>query len=353
MKRNTPTVYVEGRMSNTFLRRCFVISQDPSRLERTLAQLAPSGLELYHWEGVDGSHEQQSLELTPWCQTFCPAHAIGCGLAHKRLAMHLLTTMGNNEWVLICEDDVQCLSPSTLASDLQRAREDAPVDADMVLLYSMMNTCSSAGEIVASDSVAHHEKTVKDTELSRILRASTAVYLLSRAGCIKVAHDPVAYHIDLQRNSMAYRSYCGPRLFDTFDPKYPPIIGGQSLYFILRVSVLRLLWFKIEVWHALVLFWGCAGLLLLLAPASPRLLSHYFASVVGSALAGVVFFSLEIFWYRCTNLTSLFGCLFPLTVLCTSSYSVVLLGAYFMLTFHVMHLLSEPQPMPQPHLLYH
>lgn len=330
-------------MSSAFLKRCFVISQNPLRLERTFAQLAPSSLELYHWEGVDGSHEQQSIELTPWCQTFCPTHAIGCGLAHKRLAVHLLTIMTKNEWVLICEDDVQCLSPATLASDLQRACSDAPRDADMILLHSILNPCANVTVGISSNSSSHHEKTILDTELARILRASAAAYLLSHAGCLKLSHDPVGYHIDVQRNSMAYNSYCGPCLFDTFDPKTPPFIGDQSLHFVLHVSILRLLWFNIKVWHALVLFGG-VGFVLLLLPMPCLVLKHYFASVAGGAIASMLFFNLEIFWYRCAKLTSLFGCLFPLMVLWTSSSFVVLLGAYCMLTFHAIHVSSEPQP---------
>lgn len=297
----------------------FVISQDPQRSERTHSELASSGLEIHHWPGVKGSEERESSDLTIFCARFCTDHIIGCGLAHKRLAEALLGgVIGEEDVVLVCEDDVKTLSPLTLQSDLQQIAAGMSATTDILLLHSIGNNCRSHGAY---------------EELGRLWRGSAAAYLASLSGLKKIAQYPVMYHIDLQRNSLAFASECGPQLFDTFDSKTPPVLFGQSWVFWIGQPIVRLGSLDLLLGH-LVLIFAC---LLFLWP-STGLKKHVMAALTGVLLGASVFLNLDIYWYRCSLLASLFGCLFPIAVIMTSRHFLVLAGAYSMLTFHFLQL---------------
>jgi hypothetical protein len=315
------------------LRVGIVISQDPSRLARTMTELAPSGLDLFFWPGVVGALERQSPELSSSCARFCPDAVIGCGLAHKRLAKAARQAMETkrygldvDELVLVCEDDVKTRQPSSLASDLRQIAASARGDEDFILLHTQGNRCRSVGQ-----------QSQLQEELSRLWRGSTAAYLVSYSGLQKMASMPLVWHIDYQRNSRAYRCVCGPPLFDTYDSKLPPVLFGQSWTFWQRQPIVRLGSLTLRARHFIFL----VGCLLLGARLRSIMLQKHCAALLGGAFFGaLVFFDLEIFWYRCSHLTAIFGCAFPLLVLATSEYFWVLLGAYSMLTFYLIHWLT-------------
>ncbi|NDD93161.1 hypothetical protein EBZ37_13915, partial [bacterium] len=201
-----------------------------------MTELTPSGLSLFFWPGVVGALERQSPELSSSCARFCPDTAIGCGLAHKRLAKAAMQAMETkrygldvDELVLVCEDDVKTRQPLTLASDLRQIAATAKGDEDFILLHTHGNRCRSAGQLGQ----------LQD-ELSRLWRGSTAAYLVSYSGLKKMARAPLVWHIDYQRNCRAYQCVCGPPLFDTYDSKLPPVLFGQSWTFWQRQPIVRL-----------------------------------------------------------------------------------------------------------------
>ena len=313
------------------MNKSFVISVDESRFSRTLTELAPLGIKADLFRGVDGKNARlEAPELTGLCRKACTDKIIGVGIAHIRLAKHIVANETPGGVFLVLEDDVKAKYGAEETRYLiKTAVDQAPPGWDIITLFCQGNCHTSFNK-----------------ELDRILHGSTAAYLLSWYGAQKLAKEKLVYHIDHQRNSLGYNTYKGPRVFDTYDPVTGNMVAGQSIQFWTKQDLVRVAGKDINMLQWLILMVClCAGVIIFVMPFIPDLSWKLLLFVFAWHCTIPMFTSLEYLHYKCSSITHLFGILFPVAVIIivrTSWYTVpILLMASMMLIFHILTALVE------------
>ena len=213
----------------------YVISMDNVRHDRTLEELKKAGLDSTRAPGVDAtSLTKQSPSgviggrgkeaVSTFCRVFCPDKVVGSGLAHLNVATRFLSqTSVTQVYCLVLEDDVKVTDASrctyaAISAIASRAKASFG-EWDIIRLHCFGRCGKWPGE-QKGDIVA-----------TGILAGSLAAYLLSRSGAEKLSKLKLIHYLDLGINSPHFVTLNGPRVFETFDPLDPPIIGGQSWRF--------------------------------------------------------------------------------------------------------------------------
>lgn len=223
----------------------YIISIDPDRYDRTARELARVGVRGILFQGVDGKRDRQSPQVTPFCAQFCTDKMIGTGLAHIRLAEHIARTGhdSKSQHTLVVEDDVWNPVPD-LVTRIQEVVRNAQSEWDVITLFCQ-GVCASP----------------------RFLSGSTAAYLISLGGARKLSKKRLSYHIDMQWSS-GLNIYLGPTLFETCDPRQPPILFRQSWLFWTKQHLIRVGAWDVTVGHLVV------GLIVLLGVVMIIIESH-------------------------------------------------------------------------------
>lgn len=291
--------------------KVFVISQDEARYQRTLSELAKMGIsqeDIYRFDGVDGKSNRSDDAVTPLCKLLCTNKLIGCGLAHIRLAKHIVQSHYPDEYFLIVEDDIKAIDPVL----------EYPKDTnwDIMLLYCQGN-CT----------------TYKYNDFNRFLTGSTAAYFLSRSGAEKIAESRLLYHIDHQRNSLKFKIIKGNPSFSTFDTDKKPIVFGQSIYFWMKQDIVRLFGKDLTLtnWFLALFTMIC------ICSQMGRLGIELIMFIIAMQLAFIFYTNVEFEYHRTSKTQNLIYILFPLMVLLTNSFILIRFLAYYVICFNGIH----------------
>ena len=115
-------------------------------------------------------------KVTKLCNTFCNYGMIGCGLSHIKLADTIYKNDKNN-FSLILEDDVFPIKNDIKQSIINLVK-NTPINWDIIKIYNV-GFC-------------------KQLKNPMWLCGSTAGYLLSKKGALKLSKLKLNYHIDIQ-----------------------------------------------------------------------------------------------------------------------------------------------------------
>ena len=120
---------------------------------------------------------------------------IAIALSHILLCKYLYENY-DNEYFLICEDDIKIEFNDDLQEKLYKIIKNYPKDFDIINL-NWTGICT-------------------ENKRSKKNCGSTACYLISRKGCLKKSKLKIYHHIDLQRNKDLI-TYTGPNLVNTYE----------------------------------------------------------------------------------------------------------------------------------------
>ena len=301
---------------------CYIISMDQRRFGRTWRNLKDAGVQGVHAPGVDGkSSRWRDPTLSLFGNLVAPDHAIGCGLAHVRLAKHILAE--DHALALVVEDDVHVLSPHTLEADIREAVAKAAPRWEMLQLH-----CAG----LCRDRLP--------------LRTSTAAYLLTREGARKLASMRLHNHIDYTTDSAYIDKRVGPHLFGTYDDARWSS-GKLSFGMVANTGLIRVGDSTLTVGAGLVAT-TISAVILYFLPTRPDIrinLAIGWFSLLGIAL---YYCSAESNHYRSAPVTHYFGLVMPLIMLSLQGYTknslvryTIVTLAYMLLWFHVLHHLGS------------
>lgn len=192
----------------------FIINLDDAHQryrETKSALLQASGFSEQHIFRFDAKRcDRSAPDITLFCRTFCPDKTLGCALSHRAVADFALTNSHYISFpILILEDDTYPTEPASLAeSIIQLKTQYKDRDWDIILLDTA-GLYSSEGQKAG------------------FLSGSTAAYLLSKEGALKLRDAVIPWHADILRNSSHFRVYQGPRLFHTRDAQSTGMIIGS------------------------------------------------------------------------------------------------------------------------------
>lgn len=207
-------------------RKIIIINLDtaPERYAETIAALQhETGVDVKNIRRFNAKRADYEAErLTSVCRILCPAKTLGCALSHREVAKEALRR-DESFPILVLEDDTFPAQPRTLLTDLECevARDD---DWDIILL----NTVNIISEPPAGAP-------------SSATSGSTAAYLLSKTGAIKLSNSVIPWHADLMRNSHQFSVIQGPELFKTRDLTPTGVtLGGRDIVWIAKQPCFRL-----------------------------------------------------------------------------------------------------------------
>lgn len=308
--------------------RVYVISMDPTRLQRTTEELKKIGIsasDITKIEGVDGSDIRDSDKVTPMCSVACTDRTIGIAQAHINTWTDFLRT--DSDWALILEDDIKVTDDTTVDAINEQGALAVRNENHIVLLFCQ-GLC----------------------DLNETLTGSAAAYLVTRDGAREMSAKPITYHVDMMMNGSGIRKSIGPPLFDTFDVKGGFTLGGQSPSFWLNQDSIRIAGHDLKLWVLIL----CASSIL---AANGYLywrdgvvtfsMKHSVALTLGVVIALLQGAFFELDRYRASVVTTL---LYTLTAtLCVALASAsstvaisigVLVLAYAQLVFQILYAVS-------------
>lgn len=322
----------------------FVISVDPTRLERTRKELSKTDLTFIHLRGVSTKRVREDSRISFLGNIFCTEKILAVALAHINAASFFLTS-SKAPFCLVLEDDIAVPQNAAITYAYVREQIVEPLkdeDWDFVRLHSIFGNfpwvAESPGEYVVSR-----------PQPSTFLTGSTAAYLLSRQGAHKLQKHRIVYHLDVMMNSPGFNSFTGPQLFTTFDLRGGPRIGGQDLAFWMGQDVLQLGPLRLQ--GGSIFFISSLICLFIVFSHSQEGLASAALQQVCLAYAAGIFSSMsllqnDMYYYRGSKVSFIFGLSFPLLVVAFCLYeasssfarSVVLLGAYALFFHHLLRL---------------
>ena len=301
---------------------CYIISMNLERFERTKGHLQDAGVQGIRAPGVLGTASRwKDPSVSLFGNLVAPDHALGCGLAHTRLAKRILAE--GHALTLVVEDDVHVLSPRTLEADLREAIAKASPGWEMLQLH-----CAG----VCRD----HQP----------FRLSTAAYLITREGARKLAAMRLHHHIDYVTDSAYIEKRVGPRLFGTYDDE-DWSSGKFSVQMTGNADLLRIGDMTVTAGTFLIAT-TISAVILYFLPTPPdirRNLAIGWFSLIGITL---YYGSAESNHYRSAPVTHYFGLVMPLILLILQGYTentlvryTIVTLAYMLLWFHVLHHLGS------------
>jgi GR25 family glycosyltransferase involved in LPS biosynthesis len=229
----------------------FVINLDsqPERYQQFKERFSHTDLkEIKRMTGCDGKQNRNNPSVNPYVRPYLTDAIIGCGLSHIMLAKHIVDL--NYPFALVLEDDVVPLR-NDLSHVIYMYYEQFGKDVDVIRFF-----CQG----------------ICPKNYSR-LSGSTAVYLITRKGAMKLAGMTLSYHIDVQmNNSCLVTQNINGDVFKTLDStkhyKFPLLnvpIMNQKLGFWGTQTLFRIPILKINVdWNVmfmLLVMYACWSVL--------------------------------------------------------------------------------------------
>jgi hypothetical protein len=171
-------------------------------------------------EGADYEAER----VTSVCRSLCPSKTLGCALSHRAVADEALRgDISKSFPILVLEDDSFPARPQSLLRDLEK--EAARSHEWDIILLNTINVI--------------YKPTIGTS--SSALSGSTAAYLLSESGAVKLRNCTIPWHADLMRNSYNFSVIQGPELFKTRDLTPTGItFGGRDIVWFARQPYIRI-----------------------------------------------------------------------------------------------------------------
>jgi hypothetical protein len=209
--------------------KIFIINLNsaPERYVETFtALLNGTGVDAKDVHRFDAERADYEAErLTSVCRALCPSKTLGCALSHRAVADEALRGDNNKSFpILVLEDDSFPARPQSLLNDLESEAARSSQDWDIILLNTI--NVIYKPPIGASSSA---------------LSGSTAAYLLSESGALKLRNCAIPWHADLMRNSYNFSVIQGPELFKTRDLTPTGItFGGRDIMWFARQPYIRI-----------------------------------------------------------------------------------------------------------------
>ena len=355
----------------------YIISMDKDRYERTIEEVVTKGgfplKNVIHFHAMDGtspsslSHE----DVTPFAQHFCTPKMIGNGLSHIHVARTFLQHTDSPDIALILEDDVRTLpdtltrleelfmemmSHETLSSSSSPTRKWT-VEWDIFLLF-YQGLCRTGS------------RPCDDTKIQVYGCGSTAAYLLSRQGAIKMSQTRVFYHTDWQRNSSLFNVRCPTEpIFLTYDFSLQDTSSflyqttHQTLNFWLHQPVCKLPFSKIlpilrdihcnvKTYLLLCIIILCALCACFVFYKQNRMITlNLIAIFLSFHMVFAFYVHREVFYYQSTLTTHYYAFLFSAFLISIQSKVatnnvllkfVYLMGSYIIFFFQLLHHTASP-----------
>lgn len=161
------------------------LQKDIDKWKKIQVNFKNTGLQLIRFNAINGKNIQRTTKkfpITKFCNTFCNDGMIGCGLSHIKLADTIYKNDKNN-FSLILEDDVFPIKNDIKQSIINLVK-NTPKNWDIIKIYNV-GFC-------------------KQLKNPMWLCGSTAGYLLSKKGALKLSKLKLNYHIDIQIHNNKY-----------------------------------------------------------------------------------------------------------------------------------------------------
>jgi len=354
----------------------YIISMDKDRYERTMEEVVTKGgfplKNVIHFHAVDGSSLSSTSDddITPFAQHFCTPKMIGNGLSHIHVARTFLQHTDSPDMALILEDDVRTF-PDTLTRLEELFRE-------MMMSYETLSSSPTRKWTAEWDifllfyqglcRMGHSSE--KDTKIQVYGCGSTAAYLLSRQGAIKMSQIRVFYHTDLQRNSSLFHVRCPTEpIFLTYDSSSKDTSSflyqttHQTMDYWLHQPVCNLPFSKIlpimydihcnvRTYLLLCILILCALCACFVFYKQTRILTLNLITIFLSFHIVFLFYvHREVFYYQSTLTTHYYALLFSAFLISIQSKVamnnvllkfVYLMGSYVFFFFHLLHHTASP-----------
>tara|TARA_B110000285_G_scaffold231084_1_gene298931 strand:- start:4824 stop:5819 length:996 start_codon:yes stop_codon:yes gene_type:complete len=220
-------------MINTYI---INLEQDTYKYKKTLDEFDKTGYDMnnvHRYNAINGSKiNRYDQDIHPICKTLCTDKVIGTGLSHIDVCKQILKT--NSKYALIVEDDIKINGQNNLNDELNNTIKDIDqIDPgwDIIVLH-LQGICE------------YKKRT------TGYLCGSAAAYLISRKGMEKMAKLKLGNHVDYNRNSLAFNTYSGPNIFDTYEDDSmfnilnTTMIFNKSISFWFNQHVIRIPFFN-------------------------------------------------------------------------------------------------------------
>lgn len=170
-------------ISDTFFNTYVInLEKDVNKWKNMVDNFRTTKLKLIRFNAIYGkqlSEEDMKFKedhTTQQCDLICTDGMIGCGLSHIKLAKHIVKT-DKNDFSLILEDDVKPIIDN-LKYRIIKLVNNTPKDWDIIKIY--------------------YHGFCKKPNHPLLICGSTAGYILSKKGAIKLSNIKLSYHIDWQ-----------------------------------------------------------------------------------------------------------------------------------------------------------
>lgn len=175
------------------------LERQPENYERCLRELVKVNnlKNVYRFNAVDAktlNYETYKDYISKFYYNIYSKKLVAISLSHILLCKYLYENR-NEEYFLICEDDIKIEFNDNLQERLYKIINKYPKDFDVINL-NWMGICK--------------EKT------KSYYCGSCASYIISRKGLKNIKNLKIKYHIDLQRNNYV-KTYTGPYLINTYE----------------------------------------------------------------------------------------------------------------------------------------
>jgi hypothetical protein len=194
--------------------------EDTKRLEETTSVFYGYEKE-FRVRRFDAHGPDRKSANRTWLSVLCPDKTLACSQSHKRLALRIVS---EGRDCLVLEDDT---FPAMHISGLQKRIADCIQAAgplwDMILLNTMGPGCM-----------------VPPGDRPGRFCGSSAAYMISVEGAVKLSQAKVSWHFDLLRNSDIFNVRQGTPIFLTRDKEPSGIVlGGRDVVWFLNQPFLR------------------------------------------------------------------------------------------------------------------
>lgn len=180
--------------------KTYVINLDKykHRFDKQKPILESVGLNVERFNAIDAinnEHLKYKNNINTFAMHFTPKTVLCCGLSHILLANYINKYENNKSYVLIMEDDAFPLikDETKFQNELNKTVNDIYIlDSNWDIIQLHSDACYPCF----------------NTYFTHALSGSSAAYLLSNKGAIKLANDKVISHIDLHTSmNKKYRKY--------------------------------------------------------------------------------------------------------------------------------------------------
>ena len=282
------------------------LKKDKDKLNKTINELNKCNIKtnkINKYDAINGKEIQfrYSDDIHPYCKLLCTDNMIGCGLSHIRLCRYLKEK--NYDHALILEDDIKIdkCNLNIVLNNIINKFNNIDNKWDIILLFNQ-GYCPKENKLTAGK-----------------LCGSTAAYIISARGMDKISNIKLIYHIDWLRNTKLFKTYVGPKIFSTYDPKFNDTllnynIKTQNVYFWWYQHVLRIPYVNFTITLGVFIFIVILSFILLYLLRKSIFFYPYF--ILLAILWIWPLYSLhDTSYYRASQVTHYFGIIYPLLVL--------------------------------------